>query len=117
MRSAIAIRAIGAVIACGALACQSSDVSRQVGARCDRSSECAERCLFPGADYPGGFCTIGCTGRTDCPSGTTCADREGGVCLFECASDASCAFLGTGWGCKSVDLRGGGIKVMVCAGG
>lgn len=117
MRSAIiAISAAGAALWALA-ACQNSDVSREIGARCDRSSECDQRCLLPGADYPGGFCTIACAGRPDCPSGTTCADRESGVCLFECSSDADCKFLGTGWACKSVDLRGGGIKVMACAGG
>ncbi len=97
-------------------ACQHSDVSRQVGARCDKSSECDERCLVPGTDYPGGFCTVSCNDKTECPSNTTCADTDGGVCLFECASDGECAFLGAGWMCKAVDLRGGGIKVMVCRG-
>lgn len=116
MPSAIAIGAVAAVLACGAMACQHSDVSREIGARCSVSSECDQRCLPPGASYPGGFCTIGCESRTDCPDGTTCADRDGGVCLFECTDDAACAFLGTSWSCKSVDLRGGGIKVMVCAG-
>jgi len=83
-------------------------------ARCDRSEECNERCLT-GTDYPGGFCTIGCARSTECPSDTTCADREGGICLFQCTGNVDCTFLGTGWGCKSVDLRGGGIQVMVCS--
>ena len=112
MRSAI-IAIVGILL----VACQHSDVSRQVGARCDRSDECDERCLTPSNDYPGGFCTLACTGRGDCPSTTTCADREGGICLFECAGDPDCAFLGAGWHCKDVDLRGGGIKVTVCSGG
>jgi hypothetical protein len=116
MRSAIAICAISCAIASGALACQHSDVSREIGARCSVSSECDGRCLPPGVEYPGGFCTISCAGPTDCPSGTRCADREGGVCLFECSDDTACAFLGSGWHCRSVDLHGGGIKVMVCAG-
>ena len=110
MRSAV-IAIVGALIAC-----QHSDVSREVGARCDSSNECDERCLGPGTDYPSGFCTVACSTRDECPSDTTCADREGGVCLFECTNDNSCAFLGTGWRCASVDLRGGGIKVMVCRG-
>ena len=116
MRSAI-IAFTGAMLAGALSACQQSDVSRQVGARCDTSDECDERCLTPGSDYPGGFCTIACNSRSDCPSNTTCADRDGGVCLFECSSDNDCTFLGTGWQCTSVDLRGGGIKVMVCRGG
>jgi hypothetical protein len=98
-------------------ACQHSDVSREVGARCDTQAECDGRCLAPGTDYPDGFCTIPCSDRSECPGDTTCADREGGVCLFECTADAGCAFLGTGWRCSAVDLHGGGIKVMVCRGG
>lgn len=109
MRSAI-IAIVGAL-----LACQSSDVSREVGARCDSSDECDERCLAGGA-YPGGFCSVSCNSRDECPSDTTCADLDGGVCLFECSGDASCTFLGAGWRCASTDLRGGGIKVMVCRG-
>jgi hypothetical protein len=113
MRSAIF--AIVGVL--GALAaCQSSDVSRAVGARCSVNSECDQRCLVPGTSYPGGFCTTACATRDDCPTGATCADREGGICLFECAVETDCQFLGAGWHCKSVDLRGGGIKVMACAG-
>jgi len=112
MRSAI-IAAIGALLA----ACQNSDVSREVGARCDVSDECDQRCLTTGAGYPGGFCTVACESRADCPSATTCADLEAGVCLFTCASGPDCAFLGASWGCQAVDLRGGGIKVMVCRGG
>jgi len=111
MRSAV-IAVVGALLA----ACQHNDVSREVGARCDVSAECDERCLAPGADYPGGFCTTTCNSRGECPDDTTCADREGGVCLFECSSDLNCGFLGTGWRCTSADLRGGGIKVMVCRG-
>ncbi len=112
MRSAII-----AIVGVLAAACQHSDVSRQIGARCDVTADCDQRCLTPGAEFPGGFCTVACTTRADCPGATTCADQEGGVCLFECASDAECAFLGTGWRCVPVDLRGGGIKVMACRGG
>lgn len=111
MRSTLFVIAIALVAAC-----QSSDVSRAVGARCSTAGDCDQRCLAPGIDYPGGFCTIACTGRSDCPDNTTCADRDGGICLFECSTDPDCEFLGTGWRCKAVDLRGGGIKVMVCAG-
>lgn len=110
MRSAI-IAIVGLLAAC-----PTSDVSRAVGARCNVTSECDQRCLVPSTTYPDGFCTIACASRTDCPERSTCADREGGICLFECAVDTDCQFLGTGWACKSVDLRGGGIKVMVCSG-
>jgi len=110
MRSAII--AVVALLA----ACQSSDVSREVGARCDKSSECDDRCLSPSPSYPGGFCTVTCGAPDECPSDTACADRDGGVCLFTCVSDASCSFLGTGWRCDTADLRGGGTKVRVCRG-
>ena len=112
MRSAI-IAVVGALLA----ACQHSDVSREVGARCDGSDDCAERCLPSGDGYPGGFCTIACNARSECPGDTTCADRDGGVCLFACSADPDCAFLGADWRCQDADLRGGGIKVMVCRGG
>jgi hypothetical protein len=105
-----------AVVGVWLVACQQGEVSRQVGARCDSSLECDQRCLPGDVDYPGGFCTIACNTRNECPNGTTCADRDGGVCLFECAQNADCMFLGPDWGCGSADLRGGGIKVMVCRG-
>ena len=110
MRSAI-IAAVGLLAAC-----QHSDVSREVGARCDSAAECDERCLGPNTDYPNGFCTISCNTRSECSGNTTCADREGGVCLFTCTGDPDCTFLGMGWKCVSADLHGGGIKVMVCRG-
>jgi hypothetical protein len=99
------------------VACQSSDVSRDVGARCDKAAECNERCLEPGGDWPGGFCTVTCDTEADCPGGATCIDEQGGVCAFSCAGDPDCAFLGTGYTCKAVDSHGAGTKVMVCRGG
>jgi hypothetical protein len=110
MRSAII-----AIIAAATAACQSSDVSRDVGARCDGRAECNQLCAS-GSAYPGGFCTVLCGSRDDCPSDTTCVERQGGICLFECTHDTDCAFLGQGWSCKPADLHGGGIKVMVCSG-
>jgi hypothetical protein len=112
MRSA-AIAIVGALLLA---ACQHSDVSREVGARCDVSTECDDRCLTPSADYPSGFCTVACNARSECPSDTTCAEHDGGVCLFECGGDPDCTFLGAGWQCKAADLRGGGITVRVCRG-
>ena len=111
MRTAI-LAAVGALIA----ACQHSDVSRELGARCNRASECDERCLGPGNTYPGGFCSIACANRDACPDDATCANIDGGVCLFTCARDADCAFLGNGWRCQQFDLRGGTTKVMACRG-
>lgn len=98
--------------------CQDSDVSRAVGARCESADDCDDRCLADRGtgNWPGGFCTTSCEASGDCPGAATCADVEGGVCLFRCEHDPDCDFLGNGWGCDEVDLRGGGIKVKVCRG-
>jgi hypothetical protein len=95
-------------------ACSSEPVSRSIGARCDVSSECDERCLT-GGDFPGGFCSISCDNNTGCPNGTVCMNDQGGACMFTCAADPDCAFLGAGWTCKEVDAKPTG-KVMVCRG-
>jgi len=101
-------------------ACQHSDVSRALGARCTTADDCDDLCLpgdTPGMEpWPGGFCTRTCAMASDCPGDTTCAGREGGVCLFTCGADADCEFLGDRWGCHDDDLHGGGIKVKVCRG-
>lgn len=112
MRSAVI-----AIIAAMLFACQGDTaVTREVGARCDLSSECDERCLTPSATYPDGFCSISCNSRDECPDTTTCADRDGGVCLFECDENTDCNFLGVGWRCEAAPLRGGTTTVMVCRG-
>jgi hypothetical protein len=101
-----------------AFACQSSDVSRSVGARCDVSSECDERCLGPSGEFPGGFCTISCDQSSDCPDNGACIDSDGGACLFRCLTDTDCTFLGMGWACKPENERGNSnVQVSVCAGG
>ena len=105
---AVAVLAIGA--------CQDSDVTREVGARCDTREECDDRCLVPSEDWPGGFCTIACEVDVDCPVGAACIEEEGGVCAFTCTTDPGCAFLGSGYGCKERDARGGDSKRLVCRG-
>ncbi len=80
-------------------ACSGGDVSRAVGARCDDSAECDDRCLMPSDPYPGGFCTLSCDDDADCPDDARCVDDEGGVCLFTCADEPACDFLGVGWTC------------------
>jgi len=97
-------------------ACQSSDVSRSVGARCDTNAECETQCLGPSGEWPGGFCTVLCDNDMGCPEGTRCIEENGGVCAFACGADAACNFLGTGYTCKALDSHGGGAKVMVCRG-
>jgi hypothetical protein len=104
MARAIAI--LGVLGALGGLAgCSGdSDVSRTLGARCDSAKECEDRCLPP-TSFPGGFCSTSCERSDDCESGASCADTEGGVCLFECVDMTDCAFLGEGWGCSQIPLR------------
>jgi hypothetical protein len=100
-----------------ALGCQDSDVSRELGARCETSRDCDDRCLPSGAGYPGGFCTAACNASAECPTSSACADRDGGVCLFQCKTDVQCGFLGAGWTCKDSDERGASAsQVMVCRG-
>jgi hypothetical protein len=102
-----------ALLALGA--CQNVDVSRTLGARCDLSAECDQKCLAPSTDWPGGFCTTVCDRDADCGDGATCIDEQGGLCAFACASDADCAFLGA-YHCVAVDGHNVGIKVMACRG-
>jgi hypothetical protein len=99
-------------------ACGEHDISRELGARCDRASDCAERCLTPSGDYPNGLCTVDCSDNGDCPSDGVCVEREGGVCLFECQTPSDCEFLGAGWNCKEENLQSDPQrKVLVCRGG
>ena len=103
-------------IAFAAAACGANEpVSRTIGARCDLSTECDERCLT-GGEFPGGFCSITCDSSLACPDGTACIDDQGGVCLFTCSTDANCTFLGAGLTCKSLGAKPSG-QVMACRGG
>ena len=108
-----------AILACTLLlaACQSSDVSRSLGARCDKSSECDERCLPPSGEWPGGFCTFTCDSDADCPEGSGCVDEQGaGICAFRCGAPGDCTFLGE-YVCVDRDRHGDtGNKAAVCRG-
>jgi len=107
-----------AVIIALAGACSDSNVSREIGARCDSSDECDQRCLVESEGYPGGFCTLVCDTSDVCPPGSECTERSGGACLFNCSGDGDCTYLGAGWRCQDVDRRGPpGGKVKVCRGG
>ena len=96
-------------------ACQSSDVSRAVGARCDSNADCDQKCETPSTAWPGGFCTVLCDSNANCPDNTVCVDEDGGICVFTCAADPDCTFLGA-YSCKQLDSRGGGAKVNACRG-
>ena len=105
-----------AIAAALLLGCQDSYVSRELGARCDNSDECDDRCLGPSSDWPAGFCTIRCETDTDCPEDAACIEEEGGVCAYACVADVGCTFLGNGYGCRERAARGGVGTRMVCRG-
>ena len=95
--------------------CSSSEVSRSLGARCETRDECDERCVR-GDDYPEGLCTTSCESDGDCPITAHCIDEEGGICLYFCALDVDCEFLGVGWSCREKDSRENDQEVLVCLG-
>jgi hypothetical protein len=113
-----AATALGLALASGAglAACQSSDVSRDLGARCTSDSDCAEKCVGPDADWPGGFCTTVCDSDSDCGSNAHCITEDDGICAFSCGSDGDCAFLDGNYTCVPEDPQSGALKVMVCRG-
>lgn len=107
---------LGLSVVVGLCACDSSDVSRAFGARCDDRSECDERCLT-GANFPGGLCSLSCERTAECSADTACVDREGGVCLARCKVAEDCSFLGTGWDCMETAPRQSGETIVkVCVG-
>jgi hypothetical protein len=95
--------------------CQSDDVSRKLGARCDVTADCDQKCLTPSGDWPGGFCTTSCTADSECGDSERCIDEDGGVCVFACVANGDCTFLGSGYSCMQVADHGG--MAMVCHGG
>lgn len=106
-----------ALAALALAACQSSDVSRSLGARCDVTSDCDQKCLAPSGDWPGGFCTTACMTDEECGDRATCIAEDGGMCAFSCSGDPDCAFLGEGYTCKLVVRQEDRSMVGVCRGG
>jgi hypothetical protein len=104
-----------------ASACGTDEVDRRIGARCGDNAQCADQCLTPSGDHPGGFCTVSCMDDGDCGrDDAVCVDEAGGVCLFACRDDGDCAFLNgegaSGWTCQERDSAMGSLKVLVCRG-
>lgn len=112
MRSAVVLAGLLAIASC-----QDSLVTRSIGARCDASDECDDRCLPEGEGFPGGFCTTDCTTQGDCTVRTACVELQGGVCLYDCKSSFDCEFLGPGWTCVETESREDPtVLVQVCLG-
>lgn len=84
-----------------------------VGGACRDSNDCDpdSKCVR-GKDYPDGTCTLSCRDDGECPSGTFCVDKEGGICLLGCELNADCRAQ---YVCDRKDLRRGG-KMLVCIG-
>lgn len=107
----IVLALILVVSACGR---DDGDIDSLIGEGCIDNSDCDDRCYTDPADYPGGFCSIGCSSDNDCTSDSFCMAKDGGVCLFDCPA-FDCTRLGPGWGCRDKDRIGGG-KLNVCIG-
>ncbi len=100
-------------------ACSSDKVDANLGARCTVASDCTDRCLTPGAQFPGGMCSRDCLEDAECPSDALCANVASGVCLYGCRDDGDCTFLGSvggvKWTCRVVS-SGTGPGKSVCLG-
>lgn len=91
-----------------------SDVSRQLGARCEVHDDCDDVCL-PDPEFPDGFCSVDCNGPAVCPPRSVCGDIGQGACLFRCIEQLDCEFLGPGWQCAMIETLPTGEE-RVCRG-
>jgi hypothetical protein len=87
--------------------------NKTVGAACTANSDCTGMCLASG-HFPAGMCTIACTTNGDCPSGSICADEEGGLCLASCHVDADCTRFGAGLVCHTEGTTTGSTPISFC---
>lgn len=81
-----------------------------VGGPCRGGDDCQYRCQG-GGDFPDGTCTLPCNIDEDCPFGTYCIDKEGGICLLGCERPDDCR---DGYTCKGEKNRGHGGDSLVC---
>lgn len=86
-----------------------------VGGSCVVNSECAvqSRCLT-GTGWPGGYCANLCASDADCPSGSQCAEIEGGRCFVSCSGAGDCR-SDEAYECVELEARGVGGTMMGCA--
>jgi hypothetical protein len=81
-----------------------------VGGDCRDNADCTERCVR-GGDFPDGTCTIDCNDDIDCPRGTACVEREGGICLLLCDFDRDCR---PSYACEPISRHGHSGSASVC---
>jgi hypothetical protein len=113
MLALVLLSLVTAAAACG----DDDDRRGNLGAACIDHRDCDERCVR-GGDWPGGMCTYSCSDDRDCPSGTACVNKDGGICAVTCRSHSDCARYGfsTDYICKSTDRKGGSGDTLVCRG-
>ncbi len=115
------MRLLGILVLLVALpaACHDDNVGSNgdlVGGRCTIDTDCRKRCL-QGGEFPGGYCSLTCQADADCPSGSVCIDKSGGVCLLGCLQPTDCAGLGVGYKCEAKERKSiKGAKIAVCIG-
>ncbi|MBN2358124.1 MAG: hypothetical protein JXR83_01640 [Deltaproteobacteria bacterium] len=86
-----------------------------VHAGCSSDSDCAKRCVTGDRELPGGLCTQTCSHNEDCPGGTFCIDKLGGICALACSSMQECRDFHSGYLCKDKkDIEGS--PQLVCLG-
>ena len=81
-----------------------------VGGPCDGPGDCEYRCEM-GGDFPQGTCVKPCNVDGDCPGGSHCINREGGICLLACDVPSDCR---GGYNCEGEENRGTGGDSLVC---
>jgi hypothetical protein len=105
---------LAAFAICMLFACSGNDGvgndGAYIGGPCVSSSQCDFQCSTSG-EFPQGTCTKPCASDGDCPGGTFCIDREGGICLLGCDLPSDCR---GGYNCKGEKNRGHGGDSLVC---
>lgn len=81
-----------------------------VGGACTGPADCEYRCET-GGDFPQGTCVKPCNVDADCPDGTYCIEKEGGICLLGCDVPSDCR---GGYNCEGQTNRGHGGDSLVC---
>jgi len=86
-----------------------------VHADCSDDGDCPESCFSENRELPGGLCSKSCDHNDECPSGTFCIDKLGGICLVACSSMQECDDFHHGYICKD-EKDVAGKHQLVCLG-